>query len=306
MTPDEWLQHRTYPGTVNPDALLAAKTRGSQRVSVVIPALEVAETVGEIVRRIRHHWMESCPLVDQLVVVDSHSRDDTTRVAAGAGATVLQDDEVLPDLPPARGKGEAMWKSLHATDGDLVLWVDGDIVDFDPAYVPSMLNPLLTEPEVVFVKAAYGRMLNGRRDGGRVTEICARPLLNLVRRELAVVAQPLAGEQAGRRTHLERLPFLTGYAVEMGLLLDTHARVGLGGIAQVALPARSHVNQPTADLGRMAYAVGQAILTRSRHLEDFSRLPYRAPAPGTSGWRIDDQPVTIIERPPLADLERTP
>ncbi|MEZ5079115.1 MAG: glucosyl-3-phosphoglycerate synthase [Thermoleophilia bacterium] len=306
MTPDEWLQHRTYPGTVDPQALLAAKAERAQRVSVIIPALEVADTVGEIVRRIRHHWMESCPLVDQLVVVDSHSADDTARVAADAGATVLQDDEVLPDLPPARGKGEAMWKSLHATDGDLVLWVDGDIVDFDPAYVPAMLNPLLTEPEVVFVKAAYGRMLDGRQDGGRVTEICARPLLNLVRRELSVVAQPLAGEQAGRRTHLERLPFLTGYAVEMGLLLDTHARTGLSGIAQVALPARSHVNQSTADLGRMAYAVSQAILTRSRHLEGFSRLPYRAPVPGSAGWRIDDRPVTIDERPPLTDLGTAP
>lgn len=303
MNPERWLRERTYPAEVDLDAVLAAKSAAGDRVSVVIPALNVAGTIGAIVTAIRERWAIAHPLVDEVIVVDSHSHDGTGGLAAAAGATVYQDDAILPETGRHTGKGEAMWKSLHVARGDIILWVDGDIVGFDPGYVPAMLAPLLTVPEVVFVKAAYGRMLDGRPDGGRVTEICARPLLNLFRPELTVVAQPLAGEQAGRRNHLRRLPFLTGYAVEMGLLLDTHTAVGLEGIAQVELPARHHTNQTTVALGRMAYAVSQAVLTRAGATAGFHDAPFERPVSSPGGWRMDRTTVAIRERPPMAMLD---
>jgi glucosyl-3-phosphoglycerate synthase len=264
MTPDEWLAQRTYHHSAfAPDALLAAK--GDTTVSVVLPALNEARTVGAIVATFRA--LVDDGLVDELVVIDPGSTDGTDRAARDAGATVHYEADILPAYGRVPGKGEAMWKSLAVTTGDLVCWVDADVEGAGPEFVYGLLGPLLTDPAVCYVKGFYERPLAERdrlrpTGGGRVTELVARPWLNMFWPDLSYVIQPLAGEQAGRREHLESLPFAAHYGVEIGLLLDTYARHGLAGIAQVDLDRRIHRNQSVQKLGRMAFVIQHAILRR--------------------------------------------
>lgn len=227
--------------------LVAAK--GSRRTSVCLPARDEAATVGPIVAAIIEELVERRPLVDEVVVIDDRSSDDTAAVAAAAGARVVAADEVLPEVGPGTGKGEALWKSLAATTGDLVAWCDADIVDFDVRFVTGLLGPLLLHRDLGFVKGSY------EREGGRITELVARPLIALLLPELARFAQPLSGEYAGRRDVLERLPFTQGYGVDLGLLADVVAALGQGGVAQVDLGVRTHRNRPLDDLGPAALAV---------------------------------------------------
>ncbi len=305
---EEWLRERTYDGAAVDAAEVVARKGGSGlSVSVVLPALDVAGTVGEICAAIRETWMGSAGLVDEIVVVDSRSGDATARVAAQAGARVVQDTEILPHLGAGAGKGEAMWKSLAATTGDLVIWIDADIEDFDPAFVPGLLHPLLQDRDIGYVKALYRRPLGAAEEGGgRVTEICARPLLNRFYPPLAAFVQPLSGEAAGRRTVLEQVPFLTGYAVEIGLLIDLLDRIGLRGMAQVDLGVRRHRNQPTAALGRMAYEITQAVLARAAGdpAAGAPPPPYTRPVPGDGGYVLEQVAVDIRERPPMATVPR--
>ncbi|MFC6092120.1 glucosyl-3-phosphoglycerate synthase [Saccharothrix lopnurensis] len=233
--------------------------KGGRAVSVVLPALDEEATVGGVVASVRPLVGS---LVDELVVVDSGSTDGTAARAAAAGARVVRRRDVLPELPPRPGKGEVLWRSLAATSGDLVVFLDSDLVDPDPGFVPALLGPLLTR-DVHLVKGFYRRPLGGSGDGGgRVTELAARPLLNALRPELAGVVQPLGGEYAGTRAFLESVPFAPGYGVEIGLLLDAHARYGLAGIAQVNLGAREHRNRDLRQLGAMAAQVTGTALRR--------------------------------------------
>jgi glucosyl-3-phosphoglycerate synthase len=304
---ETWLARRSSIGAdVDPERLVAAKREQSLRVSVCLPTLNVEDTVGAILATVRDHWV-AAGLVDELVVVDSRSDDRSVAVARAEGATVYQDVDVLPETGQASGKGEALWKSLHVSHGDLVLWLDSDVVGFDPAFVPGMLAPLLTDPDVGYVKALYRRRLHDTDEGGRVTEICARPLLNLFYPELAVLAQPLSGEAAGRRDLLERMPFFTGYAVEIGLLIDICRASGVGAIAQVDLGERRHTNQPTAALGRMAYAITQAVLRRVAAegripAEAAQAGPYLRPERTGGGWTLRETEVTVAERPPMISV----
>jgi glucosyl-3-phosphoglycerate synthase len=248
-----WFEHRTFDGGSFAAADLAARKAGS--VSVVLPALNEATTVGDIATAIRKHLMEAVPLVDELVVVDPGSVDGTAETAALAGARVVHEADVLPALGRVPGKGEALWKSLYATTGDLVVFIDADLQDFDEHVVTGLLGPLLTWPEISYVKASYERPLAGGplgASGGRVTELVARPLLNAHWPALAGVAQPLSGECAGRRSMFERLPFVSGYGVEFALLVDALGLVGLGGIAQVEAGRKIHQHQTDEALGRMA------------------------------------------------------
>jgi glucosyl-3-phosphoglycerate synthase len=308
VTDDQWLNERTFIGAdFDPERLLVAKRAGGTRVSVCLPALNVADTIGPILSAVREHWMGRLPLVDELVVVDSHSRDATVRIALEAGARVVQDDAVLPGAGRAHGKGEALWKSIAATRGELICWLDSDLVDFSPSYVPGLLGPLLSDDEIGFVKAIYTRQLGDSNDGGRVTEICARPLINLFYPELAGIAQPLAGEQAGRRSLLERLPFFTGYAVEIGLLIDILGTAGLGALAQVDLGTRVHVNQPTPALGAMAFAIQHAVLQRlardGRIPDDLAETDgYARPERKNGGWVLTTTPVALTERAPMCEV----
>lgn len=309
MTGDRWLQTRTFRGSdLDPERSAAAKAAAGVTVSVCLPTLNVADTVGQILAAVRAAWMDGpVRLVDELVVVDSRSEDRSVAIARSEGARVYQDIDVLPETGPATGKGEALWKSLHVSRGDLVLWLDSDVVGFDPAFVPGMLGPLLADEGIGYVKAAYRRDLHGTDEGGRVTEICARPLINLFYPELAVLAQPLSGEAAGRRDLLERLPFFTGYAVELGLLIDIWRLHGLAPIAQVDLGGRRHTNQPTAALGRMAYAISRAVLRRVAAegripAEAVREEPYARPERRGGGWVLDRTEVGLDERPPIVTV----
>ncbi|MDA8368704.1 MAG: glucosyl-3-phosphoglycerate synthase [Nocardiopsaceae bacterium] len=265
----DWFARRTssfeqWP----PDTAAAAK--GGTRISVVLPARNEEATVGGIVAAIRHALMEETALVDELVVIDSYSSDNTAAVAAAAGATVADQDSVLPEVPPRGGKGEALWKSLAVTTGDIIAFVDADIRNFGPHFVTGLVGPLLADPSVFYVKGCYDRPLDDGAttspcDGGRVTELVARPLLNMCWPELSGLLQPLAGEYAGRRDALESVPFVCGYGVEFGLLVDLAAGFGLDGMAQVDLGAREHTNQATADLGRMSAQIIATAWTRLHH-----------------------------------------
>lgn len=264
---ESWFRRRTSRAADWPlEQLLDAKA--ATTVSLVLPALDEASTVGPIVASLRRDLMDVArPLVDELVVLDSGSTDRTAEVAAAAGACVVHRDEVLPHLPSVPGKGEALWRSLAATHGDVVVFIDADLLSFQSSFVTGLLGPLLTDHEVRFVKAMYDRPLaDGARvhpaGGGRVTELVARPLLNLHWPELAGFVQPLAGEYAAQRTLLEALPFPTGYGVEIGLLIDAFEAVGLHGMAQVDLGERRHRHHDDQRLGRMAAEIWQTALGR--------------------------------------------
>jgi len=310
VSPEDWLARRTFRGAgFDPEELAFARRALGLTVSVCLPTLEVADTVGEIVDAVRRHWVEETGLVDQVAIVDCDSADDTVRVAAEAGAEVFRAAEILSEAGTRPGKGEALWKSLAAVSGDLIVWLDSDVRDFDPGFVPGLLGPLLTDPEVRYVKAFYRRPLGAAPEGGgRVTEICARPLINLFYPELAGFLQPLAGEAAGRRTLLERLPFMGGYAVEIGLLVDIVRRFGLAPLAQVDLGERRHRHQPPPALGEMAYVITQAVLRRvaeeGRAPDALAAAgPYLRPVPdGDGGFVLGERTVALDERPPMRSL----
>ena len=300
----QWLQHRTYTAETwtAPDLVSAKDTRGST-VSVVLPALDEERTVGAIVTRIREALVECCPLVDEIVVVDSGSSDRTAELAAAAGARVVSVDSVLPRHGSRPGKGEALWKSLHATSGDLLVFVDADLIAFDPRFVVGLLGPLLTDPGIGYVKALYDRPLTTTdgivpSGGGRVTELVARPLLNAFWPELAGFVQPLSGEYAGRRELLEQVPFVSGYGVELGLLVDLVALAGLDALAQVDLGTRQHTHQADAALGRMAGQILQTALARwpGAGRPDSQLLQFLRTADGLEGVSWD---VGVVERPPM-------
>ncbi|AZM90312.1 MULTISPECIES: glucosyl-3-phosphoglycerate synthase [Streptomyces] len=303
---ERWLADRSWSAADRPlDQLLDRKRAAGTTVSVVLPALDEEATVGEIVEIIRRDLIESppVPLVDELVVVDSGSTDRTAEVAAKAGARVVHRDSILPRVPALPGKGEVLWRSLLATTGDVVCFVDADLRDFDSAFVSGIVGPLLTDPQVQFVKAMYERPLGDTPgQGGRVTELVARPLLNLHWPQLAGFVQPLGGEYAVRRSLLERLPFPVGYGVELGLLVDALHTVGLDALAQVDVGVRLHRHQDGQALGRMAaaiYRTAQLRLSRGHlvrpELTQFER--------GPDGFVPRTYAVDTEERPPMAEVE---
>ena len=295
---DDWSRERVQ----------AAK--GTQGVTVIIPARDEAATVGTIVTAIAHELMTGPrPLVDDLLVVDSDSIDDTAAVARRAGARVIATTDVLPEIPSVAGKGEAMWRGLAATSGDVVVFLDADLRSFTPAYVIALLGPILADPGIHLVKACYDRPLvadSGRRvmGGGRVTELVARPLLNLHWPELAGVAQPLAGEYVVRRRIMEDLPIPCGYGVEFALLVDIYERFGLDALAQVDLGERLHRHQDQTRLGLMAAEIWQVALDRldphgriTRPGESIAEFAY-----GDDGVAVTDHLVDVLTRPPLSDI----
>lgn len=306
-----WYARRTSRAADWPLGRLLA-LKGDARISVVLPALDEEDTVGAIAGAIRRDLCSGPhPLVDDLLVLDSGSRDRTAEVAREAGARVVHRDEVLPGLPAVPGKGEAMWRALAATDGDLIAFIDADLLDFSSTYVTGLLGPLLADPAVQLVKGLYDRPLAaGHRvmpaGGGRVTELVARPLLALHWPQLAGVVQPLAGETAMRRGLAERLRFPTGYGVELALLVDTLAADGLDAIAQVDLGVRHHRHQDELALGRMAAEIWVTALAR---LDREGRLPPGAvdaePAltqfvRGPAGFEPVERDIAALERPPMS------
>lgn len=311
--PDAWFESHTGSWCDHTlDELLAAKEQAGLSVSLVVPARNEAATVGDVVGRVRDALVDTTALLDEIVVIDSDSTDDTYAVAEDAGATVHRSAEIRPDLGSVPGKGEAMWKSLFVTRGDLLVFMDADLLDWDTHFVPGLLGPLLTRPEIALVKGFYERpFVNGDDtaafEGGRVTELTARPLLNVLFPELAGLVQPLAGEWAVRRSLFASLPVPTGYAVETAALIDTVRRLGVDAIAQVDLGRRAHRHQALRDLGAMATQIVAAVMARTSgqgpaSIETTIPLRQYHPVDGRIAPLVHD--VAIGERPPAEEFQR--
>lgn len=296
-------------------ALTSAKHDRGLSISVVIPAREEERTVGQVVGALRETLVEATPLLDEILVVDADSRDATAERARASGAHVVRQSEVLAELGTAPGKGEALWKGLATSRGDLVAFVDADIVDFDPGFVVGLVGPLLADPDVLFTKATYDRPLTTTptpqpNGGGRVTELLARPLIASFWPELAWLAQPLSGEYAGRRELLESLPFVRGYGVELALLVDIAERHGTDVIAQVDLGRRIHDHQGLPALGRMAAEilhVAMDRLARQDRIVLATPLTTELAQPrrdADGGLAFDRFEIAVSERPPLRELHQ--
>jgi glucosyl-3-phosphoglycerate synthase len=314
----DWFRRRTFAGSpLTRDEMSTVKAERGIRVSVCLPTLDEAPTVGGICEAIGRELIEDRALVDELVVVDSGSRDSTGQVAARAGATVYAAAEILPDQGPKPrqgGKGEALWKSLAVCSGDLVVWVDADIRNFSIEFVTNLIAPLLAHPELAISKGFYERPLTkGEKTiesgGARVTELAARPLIQLLYPELSGVIQPLSGEYAGYRDRLLQLPFFSGYAVDVVLLLDVAERFGIDAIAQIDLGTRIHRNRDILSLGRTSFEVVQGILSR---LDGLGRIKVSGDLPdrllqfaSTDGkMAAATRLLPVVELPPMASVLR--
>jgi glycosyltransferase involved in cell wall biosynthesis len=295
-----WLEHRRFRADeFDPASLLANK--GGRTVTLVIPTKECAETIGAVVGEAVGPLRET-GVIDELVVIDAGSRDGTAGAAARAGAHVIQQDEVAVELGPALGKGDAMWRALRATGREIVCFLDGDTSDPSPEHLIGLLGPILANPEIKLVKGAFERPLAAggqvlANEGGRVTELMARPLINLHEPRLAGLAQPLAGELAARRSLLEAIPFPVGYGIELAMLIDALRREGLSALAECDLGMRQNRHQSLRSLGEMAYAVLAAAQRRCGRPDAVIAGAYLRP------W--DDGSVAAVpvqERPPIATL----
>ena len=292
--------------------LTQLKEKQGVTVSLVLPTLNEEETIGPIVRRAIREMVGRVPLLDEVLVIDSASTDRTREIAEAEGARVVQHHEVLSRYGAFRGKGEALWKSLYETSGDLVVWADTDVRNWHPRMVYGTLGPLLHEPRLQYVKGYYQRPIVQagiirEGGGGRVTELVARPLINLFFPELSGFIQPLAGEYAGRRTLLEQIPFFTGYAVEIGHLIDIAERVGIEGLGQVDLERRIHRNQELEGLSRMSFVILQAVMKRleeRRKVRLFAELgsTMKLPRSGRGRLSLEVQELADLERPPMVRI----
>ncbi|MEB3021064.1 glucosyl-3-phosphoglycerate synthase [[Mycobacterium] crassicus] len=287
--------------------LLAAKAKTGNTISVVLPALNEQATIESVIDSITP-LVDN--LVDELIVLDSGSTDDTEIRSIAAGARVVSREQAVPEVAPQPGKGEALWRSLAATSGDIVVFVDSDLIDPDPMFVPKLVGPLLTGDGVHLVKGFYRRPLkvNGTEDatgGGRVTELVARPLLTALRPDLGAVLQPLGGEYAGSRELLASVPFAPGYGVEIGLLIDTYDRLGLEAIAQVNLGVRAHRNRPLAELAVMSRQVVATLLSRCGVPDSGVGLTqYVADGPDGMDYLPRTTPLSLVDRPPMNTLRQ--
>jgi glucosyl-3-phosphoglycerate synthase len=284
----------------DPARLVDLKAAQGTTLSVCLPAKNEEATIGQIIATVRRVLMERHQLVDEIVVIDDGSTDSTAEVASWEGARVCGVADVLPELPPGSGKGNALWISMYATESDVVCWIDADVRNFRAAFVTQLVEPILTRADVGFVKGYYRRPLFGRPSGGgRVTELVARPLLSSLFPHLAHIVQPLGGEYAGRRALLETVPFVEGYGVDIGLLIDLAAAYGVDTIAQADLGVREHRNRPTDELAPMAMEVMLIALRRAG--------VGRAALP-TTLVRFDEHhekvlvPVEARERPPMLTI----
>jgi hypothetical protein len=294
-----WMATRRYHARQFPLAELTAAKQGAATVSVIIPTRECAGTIASILDRAVGP-ARAAELVDELLVVDANSADGTAAIAERHGAHVLQQDGLVPELGPAAGKGDAMWRALQASSGDIVCFMDGDTADPDPAHLLGLLGPLLLDDSIEMVKGAFERPfeLNGHRvphEGGRVTELMARPLINMHFPSLAGFSQPLAGEFAARRPLLEEVAFPVGYGVETATLIDALRARGLNALAETDLGTRQNRHQSLRALGEMAYAVLAAV-ERRLPTEPRSSISARYLKPWEDGAFST---VAVTERPPL-------
>ncbi|MEW6093493.1 MAG: glucosyl-3-phosphoglycerate synthase [Chloroflexota bacterium] len=311
---DKWFAENTFHADEfkQINGLVEMKRQQGVTISLALPALNEEQTVGKVIRVMKNELMKRKPLLDEIILIDSNSTDRTREIAAKEGVPVYIHQHLLENLGARRGKGEALWKSLLVTRGDIIVWIDTDIVNIHPRFVYGIIGPLLQNPQIQFVKGYYRRPIKvgGKTQasgGGRVTELTARPLLNLFYPELSGVVQPLSGEYAGRRAALEQLPFFSGYGVETGLLIDMYEKYGLNAIAQVDLLERIHHNQHLEALSKMSFAIIQTVIRKleSRFgravLEDVNRsmklIRYT-----DKGYFLEVEEIAERERPPMIEV----
>jgi hypothetical protein len=311
---DKWFAENTFDSSefANLERLLRRKVTQEVTISLALPALDEEETIEKVLLTVRRALMEEIPLLDEIVLIDSNSTDRTREIATDLGIPVFIHQQILPQYGARHGKGEALWKSLYVTRGDIILWIDTDIVNIHPRFVYGLIGPLLFRPDLMFVKGFYLRPMRvgdtiQAGGGGRVTELTARPLLNLFYPALSGLVQPLSGEYGGRRVALERLPFSSGYGVEIGLLIDILQEYGLGAIGQVDLVQRIHHNQPLAALSKMSFAIIQTVFRRLdargglQHLANVNRS-MKLIRHEASRFFLEVAEIAERERPPMATL----
>ena len=280
MKVDQWLETNTFHHSAFADLgrMVEEKERQGLTVSLCLPTLNEAKTIGKEIVIFKSELMTRYPLLDEIAIVDSGSADRTVEIAREFGADVYLAADILPETGDKRGKGENLWKAIYQLKGDIIIYVDADIKNIHHRFAYGLLGPLIYRPEISYVKAFYDRPLalsHGVRPsgGGRVTEILIRPLFSLFFPELTAIIQPLSGEYAVRRQVLERIPFPIGYGVETSHLIDVYQRWGLEAFAQTDLDQRVHRNQPTRDLGKMAFGIIQTFLSRLHALGLLDREP---------------------------------
>jgi glycosyltransferase involved in cell wall biosynthesis len=311
---DKWFAENTYHADEFSDLhqLVALKENQGLKVSLALPSLNEENTVGRVIQTAKKNLMEDIPLLDEIVLIDSNSTDRTREIARAEGIPVYIHQELLPELSSRDGKGEALWKSLFVTKGDILLWIDTDIVNIHPRFIYGILGPLLQNPRIQFVKGFYRRPLKvGNKTqaggGGRVTELIARPFLNLFYPELSGIIQPLSGEYGARRSFLEQVPFFSSYGVETGLLIDAYEKHGLSAIAQVDLLERIHHNQGLEALGKMSFLILQAFLRKlekrygQRLVEDVNKS-MKLVRHTTGAYYLDVEEIIERERPPIVEI----
>jgi nucleotide-binding universal stress UspA family protein len=312
---DRWFAENTFSSSEfeGLQELVALKQQQGVTISLALPTLDEEETIGEIIEIVQRTLVEEVPLLDEIVLIDSNSQDRTRDIARDYGLPVHIHQEILPEYGAFAGKGEALWKSLYVLKGDIIAWTDTDIRNFHPRFVYGIIGPLLRQPRLVYSKGFYRRPLQqgitlSSEGGGRVTELTARPLLNLFYPALSGMLQPLSGEYAGRRSALEQVPFFTGYGVETGLLIDLLEQHGLSALAQVDLQQRIHRNQGLQPLSKMAFAIIQVILQR---MEEQQHVQLLRPANQSmklihyiedEGFQLEVREIRDHERPPMASI----
>jgi glycosyltransferase involved in cell wall biosynthesis len=311
---DKWFAENTFHANEFEDLnqLLALKEKQGVTISLALPALNEEKTVGKVISTIKKALMEDMPLLDEMVLIDSDSSDHTRQIAESLGVPVYIHQELLPELGMRPGKGEALWKSLLVTKGDIIAWIDTDIINIHPRFVYGIIGPLLLNRNIQLVKGFYRRPLRvGDKiqagGGGRVTELTARPLLNLFYPELSGIVQPLSGEYAGRREAFEKATFFSGYGVETGLLIDVFEQFGLRSIAQVDLLERIHRNQDLVALSKMSFAIIQTVLHKIEHryeraiVEDVNKT-MKMIRHSRDGYYLTVEDIAERERPPMNSL----
>lgn len=312
---DKWFADNTYHANEfdHIKMLIEKKKEQNVTISLALPALNEEETVGTVIKTIKTTLLDKYPLLDEIVLIDSNSTDRTREIAQEIGIPIYIHQQILPQYEPRSGKGEALWKSLLVTRGDILVWIDSDIVNIHPRFVYGVLGPLLLNERIQFVKGFYQRPLRtGRRvqstGGGRVTELTARPLINLFYPELSGIIQPLSGEYGGRRKALEQLTFYSGYGVETGMLIDVFEKFGIRSIAQVDLLERIHHNQPLQALSKMSFLIMQTVLRKLENrfgravLEEVNKtmkiIQYQ-----NGAYYLDVQELPEYERPPMITVK---
>ena len=313
MDLEQWYNNNTYNYKVFPvDRLVKFKKKKNLTISLCFPTLNEAQTIGGILDIVRKSIYEP-GLVDEVVVIDSNSMDRTVSVVRSAGFKVLQHREILTEYGSFKGKGDALWKSLAVLKGDIIIWCDSDIMNFKPRFIYGILGPLLIDDRISYVKGFYRRPLKIdssylKSEGGRVTELLVRPLLNLFYPALSKVFQPLSGEYAGRRKILESIPFSTGYGVEVGLLIEIYEKFGLEAIAQVNLQRRVHRNQPISALSKMSFVILQTIIEKLKKYKkvklnsDINKI-YNQIEYINKEYIITPLKLEEMERPPMLEIK---